>query len=386
MGYSSTPWAPQSAHPTPNTQHPTPNTEHRTPNTTTQGTVMAIASPSTPSYSSSTSSSYPRVWLITGASRGIGARIAEAALAQGDAVIATSRDAASVEKRLGACDALLPLALDVTDEAQAQAAVQRALAHFGRIDVLVNNAGYGLLGAVEEATADEVRRLYDTNVFGLLHVTRAVLPALRAQRAGHVVNISSLGGVQSAAGFGLYCSTKFAVEGITEALHAELAPLGIHATVVEPGYFRTEFLDSASLAVSPKVLDDYAQSAGAVREAARRINLNQPGDPVRLARAVMQLVASPTPPLRLPLGTDTLQTIADKHAFVANETAQWRAVAASTDFPAQEAALQAAGAVLAQIYGPGSCGRGAARAHTGRRVILAAKDAYHGADPWCVPA
>lgn len=285
-------------------------------------------------------SSYPRVWMITGASRGIGARIAEAALAQGDAVVATSRDAASVEKRLGPHDALLPLALDVTDETQARHAVGAALDRFGRIDVLVNNAGYGLLGAVEEATAEEVLRLYDTNVFGLLHVTRAVLPAMRARRAGHVINISSLGGVQSAAGFGLYCSTKFAVEGITEALHAELAPLGIHATVVEPGYFRTEFLDSASLAVSPRVLDDYAESAGAVREAARRINLNQPGDPVRLAQAVMQLVASPTPPLRLPLGTDTLQAIADKHAFVANETAQWRAVAASTDFPVQEAALQ----------------------------------------------
>ncbi|MBV7541479.1 SDR family NAD(P)-dependent oxidoreductase [Acidovorax sp. sic0104] len=280
--------------------------------------------------------------MITGASRGIGARIAEAALAQGDAVVATSRSAASVEQRLGAHDALLPLALDVTDEAQARQAVGAALDHFGRIDVLVNNAGYGLLGAVEEATADEVLRLYDTNVFGLLHVTRAVLPAMRARRAGHVVNISSLGGVQSAAGFGLYCSTKFAVEGITEALHAELAPLGIHATVVEPGYFRTEFLDGSSLAVSPRVLDDYAPSAGAVREAARRINLNQPGDPVRLARALMQLVASPTPPLRLPLGTDTLQTIADKHAFVERETAQWRAVAASTDFPAHEAALKVA--------------------------------------------
>jgi len=303
---------------------------------------MAIASSSTPSSSISASSSYPRVWLITGASRGIGARIAEAALAQGDAVVATSRSAASVEQRLGAHDALLPLALDVTDETQALHAVGAALDRFGRIDVLVNNAGYGLLGAVEEATAEEVLRLYDTNVFGLLHVTRAVLPALRAQRAGHVVNISSLGGVQSSAGFGLYCSTKFAVEGITEALHAELAPLGIHATVVEPGYFRTEFLDSASLAVSPRVLEDYAESVGAVREAARRINLNQPGDPVRLAQAVMQLVASPTPPLRLPLGTDTLQAIADKHAFVAKETAQWRAVAASTDFPVQEAALQMA--------------------------------------------
>ncbi|CAN7151714.1 oxidoreductase [Acidovorax sp. LjRoot66] len=284
------------------------------------------------------SPSFPRIWLITGASRGIGARIAEAALAQGDAVVATSRSADSVTERLGASDALLPLALDVTDEAQARHAVGAALERFGRIDVLVNNAGYGLLGAVEEATADEVRRLYETNVFGLLNVTRAVLPSMRARRAGHVINISSLGGVRSAAGFGVYCSTKFAVEGLTEALHAELAPLGIHATVVEPGYFRTEFLDTASLSVSPLVLEDYAPSAGVIREAARRINLNQPGDPVRLAQAMMQLVASPTPPLRLPLGSDTLQTIADKHAFVEKETAQWRALAASTDFPVQAAA------------------------------------------------
>lgn len=288
--------------------------------------------------SSTPTVSFPRVWMITGASRGIGARIAEAALAQGDAVVATSRSADAITQRLGAGPALLPLALDVTDEDQARHAVGAALERFGRIDVLVNNAGYGLLGAVEEATADEVRRLYETNVFGLLHVTRAVLPAMRARRAGHVVNISSLGGVRSAAGFGVYCSTKFAVEGITEALHAELAPLGIHATVVEPGYFRTEFLDTASLSVSPRVLQDYAPSAGVVREAARRINLNQPGDPVRLAQAVMQLVASPTPPLRLPLGTDTLQAIADKHAFVAKETAAWRELAASTDFPAQAAA------------------------------------------------
>ncbi|WP_428003152.1 oxidoreductase [Acidovorax sp.] len=283
-------------------------------------------------------SSFSRIWLITGASRGIGARIAEVALAQGDAVVATSRSADSVTERLGASDALLPLALDVTDEAQARHAVGAALERFGRIDVLVNNAGYGLLGAVEEATADEVRRLYETNVFGLLNVTRAVLPCMRSRRAGHVINISSLGGVRSAAGFGVYCSTKFAVEGLTEALHAELAPLGIHATVVEPGYFRTEFLDTASLSVSPLVLEDYAPSAGVIREAARRINLNQPGDPLRLAQAMMQLVASPTPPLRLPLGSDTLQTIADKHAFVEKETAQWRALAASTDFPVQAAA------------------------------------------------
>jgi NAD(P)-dependent dehydrogenase (short-subunit alcohol dehydrogenase family) len=298
-------------------------------------TSSSMPSPTPKNTSAATPSPTPRrrTWLITGASRGIGACIVEAALAQGDAVIATARDVAAIRQRFGERDALLPLALDVTDEPRARHVATAALERFGRIDVLVNNAGYGLLGAVEEATADEVRRLYDTNVFGLLNVTRAVLPAMRAQRAGHVINISSLGGVQSAAGFGLYCSTKFAVEGISEALHAELAPLGIHTTVVEPGYFRTEFLDGASLAVSPQVLSDYAASAGAVREAARRINMNQPGDPQRLAQAVMQLAASPTPPLRLPLGTDTLQAIADKHAFVARETAQWRALAASTDYP-----------------------------------------------------
>ena len=259
---------------------------------------------------------FKRVWMITGAARGIGARIAEAALAQGDAVVATSRDAASVQKRFPAGGALLALPLDVTDEAQAAAAVQAALARFGRIDVLVNNAGYGLLGAVEEATADEVRRLYDTNVFGLLNVTRAVLPAMRARRSGHVVNISSLGGYRSGPGFGVYCSTKFAVEGLTEALHAELAPLGIHATVVEPGYFRTDFLDGNSLSVSPRILDDYAASAGQVRAAAVQINHKQPGDP-----------------LRLPMGTDTLKVIADKHAFVEAEVKAWKALAASTDFP-----------------------------------------------------
>jgi NAD(P)-dependent dehydrogenase (short-subunit alcohol dehydrogenase family) len=281
-----------------------------------------------------TSTSFKRVWMITGASRGIGSRIAAAALAHGDAVVATARDAATVEKRFGAQPGLLAVALDVTDEAQAANAVQAALARFGRIDVLVNNAGFGLLGAVEEASADEVRRLYETNVFGLLNVTRAVLPSMRERRSGHVVNISSLGGYRSAAGFGVYCSTKFAVEGITEALHAELAPLGIHATVVEPGYFRTDFLESQSLVTSPRVIGDYAASAGVVRERAKQISLNQPGDPERLAQAMLKLVEAEQPPLRLPLGTDTLRTLADKHAFVERETAEWRGLAASTDFPA----------------------------------------------------
>lgn len=284
------------------------------------------------------SPAFPRVWFITGASRGLGARIAEAALSRGDAVVATARQAGTVTQRLGDRPGLLALDLDVTDETQAARAVAAALARFGRIDILVNNAGYGLMGAVEENSADEVRRVYETNVFGLLNVTRALLPAMRARRRGHVINLSSLGGYRSVAGFGVYCSTKFAVEGLTEALHAELAPLGIHATTVEPGYFRTDFLESQSLVTSPRVLDDYAGTAGRIRELAGQISLNQPGDPERLAQAVLKLVDAPAPPLRLPLGTDTLQAIADKHAFVERETAAWRDVAASTDFPALQAA------------------------------------------------
>ncbi|KVK74438.1 short-chain dehydrogenase [Burkholderia ubonensis] len=279
-------------------------------------------------------SAYKRVWFITGASRGFGALIAKAALANGDAVVAAGRNIESIVERLGASPALLPVKLDVTRESDAKEAVGQAVAEFGHVDVLVNNAGFGLLGAVEESTDKLVRRLYETNVFGLLNVTRAVLPQMRRQKSGHVINISSIGGYRSAAGFGVYCSTKFAVEGITEALHQELSPLGIHATVVEPGYFRTDFLDSTSLTVAPDVIDDYDATSGAVRRAAVDLNHNQPGDPQKLAIAMVKLVESPTPPLRLPLGTDTLAAIADKNAYVAAETEQWKALAASTDFDA----------------------------------------------------
>ncbi|MDX3905878.1 MAG: oxidoreductase [Pigmentiphaga sp.] len=260
--------------------------------------------------------------------------MARAALEDGNAVVATGRNAAAVAQSLGSAPGLLPLALDVTDEAQAREAVRGALEVFGRIDVLINNAGFGLLGAVEESADADVRRMYDTNVFGLLNVTRAVLPAMRARRAGHVINLSSIGGYRAAAGFGVYSSTKFAVEGITEALHAELKPLGIHATVVEPGYFRTDFLDSSSLAVAPLVIEDYDATSGAVRRAARSLNHNQPGDPRKLAAAVVKLVDADEPPLRLALGTDTLAAIAKKNAQVASEVEQWKTLSQSTDFAA----------------------------------------------------
>jgi NAD(P)-dependent dehydrogenase (short-subunit alcohol dehydrogenase family) len=275
---------------------------------------------------------FKRVWFITGASRGIGALIAEAALADGNAVVAAARNTNAIVERLGQQEGLLPVALDVTDKAQAQAAVQAAVQKFGRIDVLINNAGFGLLGAIEESADRDIRRMYDTNVFGLLNVTRAVLPVMRAQRSGHVINISSIGGYRGAAGFGVYSSTKFAVEGITEALRDELKPLGIHATVVEPGYFRTDFLDASSLTVAADVIADYDETSGAVRRKAAQLNHSQPGDPTRLAQAMVVLVDAPNPPLRLPLGTDTLAAIAAKNAYVTHEMQTWQTLSASTDF------------------------------------------------------
>lgn len=279
-----------------------------------------------------TSHSFKRIWLITGASRGIGAKIAAAALANGDAVVATARDASSITQRFGEQPGLLAASLDVTDEAQGVAVAQAAIDHFGRIDVLVNNAGFGLLGAVEEASADEVRRVYETNVFGLLNVTRAVLPHMRAARSGHVINLSSVGGYRSGPGFGVYCSTKFAVEGLSEALHAELAPLGVKVTVVEPGYFRTEFLEGNSLVESPSSIADYDSTAGEVRKIAKTVTLNQPGDPDKLAQVMITLVEAQHAPLRLPLGSDCVAAIEAKNSFVADELRVWREVSVSTDF------------------------------------------------------
>ncbi|MGK9166175.1 SDR family NAD(P)-dependent oxidoreductase [Inquilinus limosus] len=273
-----------------------------------------------------------KTWFITGASRGFGLRIAQLALAQGDNVVATARKAAAVAERLGEHPNLLAMPLDVTDETQARAAAARAVERFGRIDVLLNNAGFGLLGAVEEATAEEVEALYRTNVFGLLAVTRAVLPQMRAQRSGRILNISSIGGYRSAPGFGVYCSTKFAVEGLSEALHHELAPLGIHVTVVEPGYFRTDFLDSSSLTTSGTRIGDYDGTAGATRSRAADLNHGQPGDPDKLASVLVAFADTPNPPLRLPLGSDTVAAIEAKHVADAAILAEWRSVAVSTDF------------------------------------------------------
>ncbi len=276
-----------------------------------------------------------KTWFITGASRGFGAKIAQEALDAGDNVVATARSAQAVTDALGAHPNLLAVALDVTNDEQAKASVDAAIKRFGRIDILVNNAGFGLLGAVEEATAEEVEKLYRTNVFGLLGVTRAVLPVMRAQRSGHIMNFSSIGGYRGAAGFGVYSSTKFAVEGLSEAMATELEPLGIKVTIIEPGYFRTDFLDAKSLSVSDARIADYTTTAaGKTREIAKAVSHNQPGDPDKLAKAVIVVGGDPKAPLRLPLGSDTVAAIEAKNKKVQEELDLWRDLAISTDFAA----------------------------------------------------
>jgi NAD(P)-dependent dehydrogenase (short-subunit alcohol dehydrogenase family) len=268
-----------------------------------------------------------KTWLVTGASRGFGALIMEAALGS-DAVVATARDPSSIADH----PRLRKLPLDVTNDAQAHDAAARTIEKFGRIDVLVNNAGYGLLGAVEEANANEVERVFATNVFGLLNVTRAVLPYMRSQHSGHIINMSSIGGYASSPGWGIYCATKFAVEGISEALSRELAPLGIHSTVVEPGYFRTDFLSAQSLSSTAGRIDDYADTVGKMRSFAAAVHHQQPGDPQLLAQAIVRLAAAPKPPTRLALGSDTVARIKGKHRDVERELDLWRTVSLSTDF------------------------------------------------------
>ncbi|WP_439663539.1 oxidoreductase [Lentzea sp. HUAS TT2] len=273
------------------------------------------------------------VWFVTGSSRGLGAEIVRAALDEGHEVVATARSTDAVLSQFpDAGDQLLALPLDVTDAAGIETAVAAAVARFGGIDVVVNNAGRGLLCAVEEADDAAVRAVYETNVFGLLAVQRAVLPILRKQRSGHVINMSSIAAFGGLAGWGVYASTKYAVEGFSEALHAELAPLGIHVTLVEPGYFRTDFLEPSSLHTVQEPIGDYAATSGAMRQAVPSINKTQQGDPVKGARLIVEMASGAEPPLRLQLGSDTLQAVEAKLDGVRKEMDAWRHIAGASDF------------------------------------------------------
>ncbi|UWE10329.1 oxidoreductase [Actinacidiphila bryophytorum] len=246
------------------------------------------------------------VWLITGCSSGLGRALAEHALEQGDRVAVTARNRDSVTDLAALYgDRALALTLDVTEPESVTAAVTACEAAFGRIDVLVNNAGYGYLAAVEEGEDAAVRALYDTNVHGVVTVLKAVLPGMRARHSGRIVNISSFGGLAAFAATGYYHATKFALEGLSESLAAELAPLGITVTIAEPGGLRTQWAGT-SMQQSPTRLDDYEQTAGKRRESTLAVSGSQPGDPVRAAAAIAATVAADAPPLRLLLGSDAL--------------------------------------------------------------------------------
>ena len=271
------------------------------------------------------------IWFVTGASRGFGRQLVELALERGDAVVATARNPAALASELGPHERLLTATLDITDAQATHAAVAGALERFGRIDVLVNNAGRGLIGAVEETSEAEVLAVFENNVFGTLAVTRAVLPSMRERRAGTILNVSSVGGMASRSGGGIYGATKFAIEGISEALRAELAPLGIRVVIVEPGAFRTDFHDPGSIRFSERVIDDYASTAGEFREAAASTNHLQRGDPRKAAAAMIAAATAADPPQRLVLGADALARIGAKLDQVRSDLDAWREVTVSTD-------------------------------------------------------
>jgi NAD(P)-dependent dehydrogenase (short-subunit alcohol dehydrogenase family) len=273
------------------------------------------------------------VWFITGASRGFGLEITKEALSRGDSVIATARNPQTVLDAVpDGGDRLLAVGLDVSVPAQITAAVDAGIERFGRIDVLVNNAGRGLVGAVEETSDAEARALFDVNVFGLLAVTRAVLPHMRAARSGLVVNLSSVGGFVAWPGWGVYAATKFAVEALSEAMTHELAPLGIKSVAIEPGPFRTNFLDGSSLSIAQNQIDDYSATAGEARNWADDTNYGQDGDPVKAAKVIVDLVGYEELPERIQLGANAVADVAAKLERTAGDQEQWRAVSLSTDF------------------------------------------------------
>lgn len=271
-------------------------------------------------------SANPRVWLVTGASSGFGRAIAEAALDCGDSVVAGVRSTGAFG---GLPDGVHPLALDVTVPDQREHAVAETLERFGRVDVLVNNAGHTQVGAVEETTDEELRSLFELQFFAPAALTRLVLPHMRRQGGGAIVQMSSVGGQTTAPGFGAYCATKFALEGLTETLHDEVAGFGILTLIVEPGAFRTGLFRPGA-AYESEAMPEYADTVGPTRAYVRGNDGLQPGDPAKAARAILAALEADDPPLRLVLGADAIGTIERRLERVTAELDAWRAVGEAT--------------------------------------------------------
>jgi len=273
------------------------------------------------------------VWFITGCSTGFGRELARAVLERGLRCVATARSVDALADLAPADDArLLRVALDVTDAAQIDAAVAAARQHFGTIDVLVNNAGYGYQSTIEEGDEKEIRAQFDANVFGLFALTRAVLPAMREQRSGHVVNITSVAGLVGFPGSGYYAASKHAIEGFSDALLAEAGPLGIKVTCVEPGPFRTDWA-GRSLRQTPSRIADYAQTAAARMARTAGYSGKQPGDPARAAQAMIRITEVEQPPRHLVLGAFGVDAVANRLRAALADIDAWRATSVATDFP-----------------------------------------------------
>jgi NAD(P)-dependent dehydrogenase (short-subunit alcohol dehydrogenase family) len=272
-----------------------------------------------------------KVWFITGANRGIGAEIARTVLNAGHKVVATARKPETIAALLGHSDRLLAVPLDVTKPEQAEAAVAAAKQKFGRIDILVNNAGYGQLGWFENTSDKQVRDQFETNVFGTMQVTRAVLPIMRAQRSGHVLTISSIAGFIAFPGSSVYSASKFAVEGWMEGLAQELKPLGIAATIIEPGFFKTDFLDNTSVNYGEYNITDYEEQSSQFKDWHDNMNHNQVGDPAKLGAVLIRLSEMEVPPLNFPAGSDAVDMAFQTTERFRLEVEQNKELSASTD-------------------------------------------------------
>jgi NAD(P)-dependent dehydrogenase (short-subunit alcohol dehydrogenase family) len=269
-------------------------------------------------------------WLITGCSTGLGRALAQAVLAHGHNAVVTARNVTALQDIAAAFpETALARPLDVTDRAQITSVVEQARTRFGGVDVLVNNAGYGYRAAVEEADDADIRQLFDTNVFGAVDMIKAVLPDMRAKRAGAILNISSIGARISPAGSGYYSATKAALEGLSGSLHKELQPLGINVTVIEPGAFRTDFA-GRSLIQSATAIPDYAETAGKRRKENDTVHGTQPGDPAKAAEAILAIVESANPPALMVLGKDAFDAFAAVAQTERTELGQWRDLSLST--------------------------------------------------------
>jgi len=274
-----------------------------------------------------------KVWFVTGASKGLGLTLVKKLLNKGYAVAATSRNLNDLSKAVGEFENFLPLSVDLLSEESVEKAISQTISKYGRLDVVVNNAGYGMLGALEELSDQESRENFNVNVFGSLNVIRKVLPQLRKQQSGHIFNISSIGGFSgNFPGFGIYCATKFAVASFTESLAAEVKSFGIKATVVEPGYFRTDFLTTGSLSTPLNPINEYKEVRETQAAHENDINNQQPGDPAKAADVMIAAAESETAPLHLFLGPDAYQVAKTKIADVQKDMEAWKDLATATNF------------------------------------------------------